>query len=233
MPTFSHSGATGKMRLNPETTTTGGEAKVAQQHHFYRRYGKRMLDAVIAAFVLVLTVPAHLAVAAAVAVSMGRPVVFRQVRPGLNCRPFIIYKFRTMRDAFGPDGRELPDDERLTRLGHLLRATSLDELPQLVNVLRGDMSLVGPRPFLVRYLPLYTPEQNRRHEVRPGITGWTAVNGRNDQSWQQKLESDVWYVDNLSFALDIRILWRTMVVALGREGVSREGHVTGEEFTGA
>jgi lipopolysaccharide/colanic/teichoic acid biosynthesis glycosyltransferase len=171
-------------------------------------------------------------VAVLVAASQGRPVLFTQPRVGRDGRRFPIFKFRTMREATGPDGTPLPDDERLTRVGRALRATSIDELPQLWNVLRGDLSLVGPRPLLVRYLPRYTPEQARRHEVLPGITGWAQVNGRNAISWEERFALDVWYVDHWSLALDLRILAMTLARVLRREGVSREGHATMPEFMG-
>jgi lipopolysaccharide/colanic/teichoic acid biosynthesis glycosyltransferase len=163
---------------------------------------------------------------------MGSPVLFVQQRPGLRGRGFRLVKFRTMKSAVGHDGRELPDAERLTALGRFLRATSLDELPQLWNVLRGDLSLVGPRPLLVQYLERYTPEQARRHDVLPGITGWAQVNGRNAISWEEKFALDVWYVDHWSFVLDLRILLLTIVRVLQREGIAQGGHVTMPEFMG-
>lgn len=193
---------------------------------------KRLIDTVLAAAVLALAAPVVLVIALAIRVSMGRPVLFRQVRPGLHGRLFCIYKFRTMTDARDAQGRLLPDGERLTLLGRFLRSTSLDELPQLWNVLRGEMSLVGPRPLLPEYLDRYTPEQARRHEVRPGITGWAQVNGRNATTWEERLRQDVWYVDNWSLWLDFKILWMTVVKVLRREGVSKEGHATMPEFMG-
>jgi lipopolysaccharide/colanic/teichoic acid biosynthesis glycosyltransferase len=159
--------------------------------------------------------------------------LFRQERAGLDGRPFQIVKFRTMTDARGPDGALLSDADRLTPFGRFLRSTSLDELPELWNVLRGDMSLVGPRPLLMRYEPLYTPRQRRRHDVRPGITGWAQVNGRNAMSWEARFELDVWYVEHRSLGLDLRILWRTVATVLRREGVSQAGHVTMEPFAGS
>lgn len=164
---------------------------------------------------------------------LGSPVFFRQVRPGLHGRPFEMVKFRTMTDARGPDGALLPDSVRLTSFGRFLRATSLDELPELWNVIKGDMSLVGPRPLLVEYLPLYSPEQARRHEVRPGITGWAQVNGRNALSWDDKFKLDVWYVDHRSLRLDIQILWLTVKKVLVREGISAAGEATVSKFTGS
>jgi lipopolysaccharide/colanic/teichoic acid biosynthesis glycosyltransferase len=163
---------------------------------------------------------------------LGRPVLFRQVRPGLHGRPFMMVKFRTMTDERGADGELLPDARRLTPFGHFLRATSLDELPELWNVLRGEMSLVGPRPLLMEYLPLYSPEQARRHEVRPGITGWAQVNGRNAVSWDERFKLDVWYVDHRSLWLDLRILWLTVRKVIVREGISAQGEATMPRFTG-
>lgn len=163
---------------------------------------------------------------------LGSPVLFRQVRPGLHGRPFMMVKFRTMTDARGADGELLPDAQRLTAFGRFLRASSLDELPELWNVLRGEMSLVGPRPLLMEYLPLYSPEQARRHEVRPGITGWAQVNGRNAVSWDERFKLDVWYVDHRSLGLDLRILWLTVRKVLVREGISAQGEATMSKFTG-
>lgn len=190
---------------------------------------KRLLDVMVAAALLVLLSPVLLVVAALVRARLGRPVLFCQRRPGLHGRPFVMVKFRTMRDAGA--GR-LSDAERLTPFGRLLRATSLDELPELWNVLRGDMSLVGPRPLLMQYLPLYTPEQARRHEVRPGITGWAQVNGRNAISWEEKFALDVWYVDHRSLALDLRILWLTAARVLRRDGITQAGEATAAAFAG-
>ncbi len=200
---------------------------------WYDRWGKRALDLMGAAAGLVILGPALCVLAAAVRASMGRPVFFRQVRPGLHGRPFQLLKLRTMLDLQDPEGNALPDHQRLTRLGRLLRATSLDELPELWNVLRGDMSLVGPRPLLMEYLGRYTPDQARRHEVKPGITGWAQVNGRNALSWEERFELDVWYVDNRSLWLDLRILALTALKVLRREGVSAEGHATMPKFTGS
>jgi lipopolysaccharide/colanic/teichoic acid biosynthesis glycosyltransferase len=191
---------------------------------------KRALDLVVALAGLVLIAPILIATALAVRIRLGKPVLFRQQRPGLGGRPFDLLKFRTMTDARDADGQPLPDDRRLTPLGRLLRRTSLDELPELINVLKGDMSLVGPRPLLMDYLPHYSPEQARRHEVRPGLTGWAAVNGRNATSWQQRLAQDVWYVDHRSFALDCRILLMTVAKVIGQEGISQEGHATMPRF---
>lgn len=198
----------------------------------YREGGKRAFDAVAAFFGLVVASPILALAAAGVALAMGRPVLFRQERPGRGGRLFSILKLRTMSDARGVDGRLLPDAERLGGFGRFLRATSLDELPELWNVLMGDMSLVGPRPLLVDYLPLYSERQARRHEVRPGITGWAQVNGRNALTWERKFEMDIWYVENLSFGLDLRILWKTLVSVVRREGISAAGEATMPRFTG-
>jgi lipopolysaccharide/colanic/teichoic acid biosynthesis glycosyltransferase len=199
----------------------------------YRRFGKRLLDVVAALSALLFLAPVILIVGVAVRAALGPPVLFRQLRPGRSGRPFVLYKFRTMRDARGADGRELPDRDRLTRFGHWLRATSLDELPELYNVLRGDMSLVGPRPLLMEYLPLYSPEEARRHDVRPGLTGWAQVNGRNALTWDQKFALDVWYVDHQSFLLDVRILLMTLAKAVTREGIAHAGEATMTRFTGS
>lgn len=198
----------------------------------YAQFGKRGFDLLLSTLGIVISAPLQAVVALAIWRTMGRPVVFAQVRPGLRGRPFKMLKFRTMTSATAPDGSLLPDEERLTSLGRALRSSSLDELPQLLNIVRGDMSLVGPRPFLMEYLPLYTPEHRHRHDVRPGLTGWTAVTGRNSQSWAQKLESDVWYTRHISFSLDCMILWRTLRVAVTGEGVSSDGHATAQAFTG-
>ena len=193
---------------------------------------KRLFDLTAAALGLLALALPLLALIALVRIKLGRPVFFRQTRPGLHGQPFQMVKLRTMTDARGPDGALLPDAERLTPFGRFLRASSLDELPELWNVLKGDMSLVGPRPLLMEYLPLYTPEQARRHEVRPGITGWAQVNGRNALSWEEKFALDVWYVDHQSLALDIRILWLTALKVLAREGISAAGEATMGKFTG-
>ncbi len=185
---------------------------------------------------VVVTAPVTLVLTTALALlvrlRLGSPVLFRQTRIGLGGRPFTLYKFRSMRDATGPDGRPLPDAERLTSFGRWLRSTSLDELPSLWNVLRGDMALVGPRPLLPEYLPLYNARQARRHEVRPGITGWAQVNGRNAVDWAERLEMDVWYVEHRSLRLDLRILWRTVGSVLRRDGISQKGEATMAAFKG-
>ena len=197
-----------------------------------RLLAKRALDVAVAAAGLGLTAPVMAVTAAVVRGTMGSPVLFRQQRPGRDGKPFEVVKFRTMRHATDAAGRALPDAERLTNVGRFLRAASLDELPQLWNVLRGDMSLVGPRPLLMQYLGRYNAHQRRRHEVLPGITGWAQVNGRNAVSWEERFDLDVWYVDNWSPILDLRILWRTCRQVLTRRGVSAEGHVTMPEFQG-
>jgi lipopolysaccharide/colanic/teichoic acid biosynthesis glycosyltransferase len=181
----------------------------------------------------VFVIPIALAVAFFVRLHLGSPVIFTQVRPGKDAEPFKMYKFRTMRDALDVEGNPLPDDERLTRFGRFLRSTSLDELPELWNVLRGEMSIVGPRPLLMEYLPLYTREQSRRHEVRPGITGWAQVNGRNAISWEEKFELDLWYVDNMSPWLDMKILIKTFAKVVSRDGVDDDSGIGQERFRGS
>ncbi len=202
-------------------------------HGFYRRLGKRAVDVAIAAPALLALSPVLGVTTLLVRRRLGRPVLFRQQRPGRDGRPFMLIKFRTMRDALGSDGRPLPDADRLTSFGRFLRSGSLDELPELWNVLRGEMSIVGPRPLLMQYLPRYTSEQARRHEVRPGITGWAQVNGRNTLSWEQKFALDVWYVDHQSFALDLKIIALTFLKIVRREGISQPGQATAEEFMGS
>ena len=193
---------------------------------------KRLFDFLAALLgLIVLTLP-MLVLIWQIHRKLGSPVFFRQTRPGLHGQSFEMVKFRTMTDARGPDGALLPDYERLTPFGRFLRETSLDELPELWNVLKGDMSLVGPRPLLMEYLPLYTSEQARRHEVRPGVTGWAQVNGRNAISWEEKFELDVWYVDHQSLWLDIKILWLTVKKVLVRDGISAAGEATMNKFTG-
>ena len=194
---------------------------------------KRIFDLVSTILGLVVVGPLLLMLALLVKVNLGSPVLFRQSRSGQGGRLFELFKFRTMTSQRGANGALLPDAQRQTRFGRFLRATSLDELPELINVLKGDMSLVGPRPLLVEYLPLYSREQARRHEVRPGITGWAQVNGRNAISWEEKFKLDVWYVDNRSFGLDLRILWMTVAKVFKREGISQEGRATMERFTGS
>ena len=193
---------------------------------------KRAFDFLVSLAALLLLWPVLLVLAVLVRVKLGPPALFRQQRPGLHGRPFTMLKFRTMTDARDTQGNLLPDGERLSSFGRSLRSTSLDELPELINVLAGDMSLVGPRPLLMRYLDRYTPEQMRRHEVRPGITGWAQVNGRNAITWDQKFALDIWYVDHHSLRLDLRIIWLTVRNVLRREGISQAGEATMEEFLG-
>lgn len=192
----------------------------------------RTFDLVCTVSGLIMIWPFLLLLCLLVRVNLGSPVFFRQHRPGLQGRPFMMIKFRTMTDERDEQGQLLPDDKRLTPFGKFLRSTSLDELPELINVLKGEMSLVGPRPLLMEYLPLYSPEQARRHEVRPGITGWAQVNGRNAISWEEKFKLDVWYVDNQSLWLDLKILWMTFAKVFKREGISQEGQATAEKFKG-
>jgi len=193
---------------------------------------KRLFDIVAAATALLLLSPLLACVAALVAINMGRPVFFRQQRPGLHEKPFLMLKFRSMRDAVDAHGQILDDAQRLTPFGRWLRSTSLDELPELWNVLKGELSLVGPRPLLMEYLPRYDDVQRRRHEVRPGLTGWAQVNGRNAVDWAERFQLDVWYVDNRSFWLDMKILAMTVRLVLTRKGVSAQGEATMRKFTG-
>jgi len=193
---------------------------------------KRIFDLLATTLGLILILPLLLVISLLVWIFLGTPVLFHQQRPGYKGRPFITYKFRTMTDRTGPDGKLLPDAERLTHFGRFLRSTSLDDLPQLLNVLRGEMSLVGPRPLLMQYLNRYTPEQMRRHDVLPGITGWAQIHGRNALDWDEKFRRDVWYVDHRSFWLDLKILFLTPWKVFKREGISQPGHVTAEEFKG-
>ena len=194
---------------------------------------KRLFDVLVAAAGLLILWPALAFVALAVRCTLGSPILYRQQRPGLQDRPFELLKFRTMQNLYDSQNHILSDEERLTQFGTLLRRASLEELPQLINVLRGDMSLVGPRPLLMEYLPLYSAEQARRHEVRPGITGWAQVNGRNALSWEEKFALDVWYVDHQSFMLDMKILWLTILnIIRPRGSISQAGHATMPKFTG-
>jgi lipopolysaccharide/colanic/teichoic acid biosynthesis glycosyltransferase len=181
---------------------------------------------------MVLSSPILVVIALLVWIYHGRPIFFRQLRPGYRSVPFRVYKFRTMTDARDADGNLLPDERRITRFGRFLRASSMDELPELINILRGEMSLVGPRPLLLQYLDRYTPEQARRHEVLPGITGWAQIHGRNVLAWEDKFQLDVWYVDNWSLILDLKILLSTLWKVLKREGISQEGYISAEEFMG-
>ncbi|NGP76672.1 sugar transferase [Balneolaceae bacterium YR4-1] len=186
---------------------------------------KRLFDISVTIPGILLLSPVYIVVAALIVLKLGRPVFFTQERPGLHGKPFNMIKFRTMTNETDDEGNLLPNEERMTKFGSFLRSYSLDELPELFNVLKGDMSLVGPRPLLIDYLPYFSKEQHRRHEVKPGITGWSQVNGRNAIGWDKKLELDVWYVDNRSFWLDLKILWLTVVKVIKREGITHEGHV--------
>lgn len=199
---------------------------------WYRAYGKRVFDAAAATVLLVLLSPLLLVVALMVRLLIGTPVLFRQPRPGRGASPFTLLKFRTMTNQRDAAGELLPDRDRLPAIGRTLRSLSLDELPELWNVVKGEMSLVGPRPLLMEYLPLYSAEQARRHEVRPGITGWAQVNGRNASTWPRRFALDVWYVDHLSMWLDLRILVKTVTSVVLREGIAADGHATMPKFTG-
>lgn len=193
---------------------------------------KRLFDVAAAFIAIVVLSPVLLLAALGVRVFLGKPVLFSQKRPGMHEKIFTLHKFRTMREAFDAGGHPLPDEDRLTRFGNFLRRSSIDELPELFNVLKGDMSLVGPRPLLPEYLPLYSARQRRRHEVRPGLTGWAQVNGRNAQTWKDRLERDVWYVENRSMLLDLKILAATVATVLKGEGISESGHATIRRFPG-
>ncbi len=206
--------------------------QVAGMQRYYTQRGKRAVDLGLGLVIGIVTLPIQVGVAVVLTRSIGRPVLFRQTRPGLNGEPFEMIKFRTMTDERSPNGELLPDEQRLTPLGKTLRSTSLDELPEIYNVIKGDMSLVGPRPLLMRYLDRYTPHQARRHEAKPGITGLAQVSGRNHLTWEEKFDLDVQYVDNVSFILDIKILVRTLWGVVRRSGVSSEGHATAPEFLG-
>jgi sugar transferase EpsL len=196
------------------------------------KLSKRFFDLLVTILGLILILPLMVLISLLVFVFLGTPILFRQQRPGYKGQPFITYKFRTMTNRSGPDGKLLPDSERLTPFGRFLRSTSLDDLPQLFNVLRGEMSLVGPRPLLMRYLGRYTPEQMRRHDMLPGMTGWAQIHGRNALDWEEKFRLDVWYVDHWSFGLDMKILFLTPLKVFKREGISQPGHATAEEFKG-
>jgi lipopolysaccharide/colanic/teichoic acid biosynthesis glycosyltransferase len=199
----------------------------------YQRFVKRVLDILVGGLGLILISPFLLLMFLVLRVTIGTPVVFRQTRPGLFSKPFTMYKFRTMTDKRKADGSLLPDEERITNVGSFIRSWSLDELPEIFNVVKGDMSLVGPRPLMMQYLERYTPAQARRHEVMPGITGWVQVNGRNNLTWEEKFELDGWYVEHQSFRLDMRILALTIYKVLRRDGISEEGYVAASEFMGS
>lgn len=194
---------------------------------------KRCFDLFFSIVLSIIFFPFVVVIFIMLTVTIGWPVIFSQIRPGLHGRPFRIYKFRTMKDTRDSTGTLLPDEVRLTMVGRLLRVFSLDELPQLYNIIRGELSFVGPRPLLMEYLPRYTPEQARRHDVEPGITGWAQVNGRNAISWEEKFKLDIWYVDHYSFILDMKILWMTLIKVLKKEGISAAGYATMPEFTGS
>lgn len=198
----------------------------------YRKFFKRPMDFILALIGIIVLSPVMLIVGVLVATKLGRPVIFKQKRPGLNEKIFTMYKFRTMTDKKDENGELLPDSERLTRFGRMLRATSLDELPELFNILKGDMSVVGPRPLLVEYLPLYNKEQKKRHDVRPGLTGYAQINGRNAISWEEKFELDAKYVDNMSFLKDIKIILDTVKTVIVKEGINQDDRVTMEPFRG-
>jgi len=200
---------------------------------FYRRWGKRFFDLILTVPAFIVLSPLMAVIAVLVMIGLGKPVIFRQKRPGLKEKPFTIYKFRTMNDDRDAEGNLLPDNKRITSFGKLLRRFSLDELPELWNVIKGDMSLVGPRPLRMEYLNLYTSEQSRRHEVKPGITGWSQIRGRNLLSWEEKFKQDVWYVDNTSFFLDLWILLQTVIQVLKRKGINAEGYATMPRFKGS
>ena len=193
---------------------------------------KRLFDIAVSATGLIISAPITLTAAFVIAKKLGKPVLFRQVRPGQDGKPFEIYKFRTMSDKRDENGELLPDDQRMTPVGTFIRKSSIDELPQLINVLKGDISLVGPRPLLMEYLPLYNDEQKKRHNVKPGITGWAQVNGRNAISWDEKFKLDVWYAENQSFKLDMYIIYKTIINILQRKDINAPNHVTAEKFKG-
>lgn len=199
----------------------------------YAKYIKRWLDFILSLLAIIILSPILLIVALLVRIKLGAPVIFKQKRPGLHEKIFTLYKFRTMTDKKDKDGNLLPDDQRLTKFGKLLRSTSLDELPELFNILKGDMSIVGPRPLLVKYLPLYNEHQKHRHDVRPGFTGWAQCNGRNAISWEEKFDLDIYYVKHVSFRLDLSIIFKTIKIVFLREGISSDTSATMEEFKGS
>jgi sugar transferase EpsL len=209
------------------------ESRPTNRWALYSWFGKRLLDLAISIPLAVLLSPVMLALAVLVRIKLGSPILFRQTRPGLHGKPFTIYKFRTMTNARDAQGKLLPDKDRLTPFGGRLRSTSLDELPEIINVLRGDMSWVGPRPLLMEYLAYYSPDQMRRHDVRPGITGWAQVQGRNSLTWEEKFALDTWYVDHHSLRLDLRIMWMTVWKVLSREGINQTGYATAPFFRGS
>lgn len=216
----------------PQQSSTGLIALLPDSGAVSRKIVKRLFDIIVSASLLVVLSAPLGVLALLVRAKLGSPVIFRQLRPGMGTRPFEMLKFRTMTNACGEDGQLLADCERLTRFGLALRESSLDELPGLINVLKGDMSIVGPRPLLMQYVPLYDARQIRRHDIRPGITGWAQVNGRNALSWEEKFELDVWYIDNHNWRLDLKILWLTLVKVIRRDGISAAGEATMPPFTG-
>lgn len=202
------------------------------KHSFYDKYVKRSIDAILSLVAIIILSPVLAIVALLVRIKLGGPVIFKQQRPGLNEKIFTMYKFRTMTDERDADGNLLPDEVRLTKFGKALRATSLDELPELFNILKGDMAIVGPRPLLVQYLPLYNAQQKKRHCVRPGITGYAQINGRNSISWEEKFDYDIYYVVNIAITLDISILFKTFKTVIKRDGINSESDATMEDFKG-
>lgn len=199
----------------------------------YRKYIKRLLDFLLSLISLIILSPLMLIISILVRVKLGKPIIFKQERPGKNEKIFTLYKFRTMTDEKDENGKLLSDEARLTKFGKFLRSTSMDELPELINIIKGDMSIIGPRPLLVEYLPLYNDEQKKRHNERPGLTGLAQINGRNNLSWEEKFKEDVFYTENISFKLDIKILFKTIIKVIKREGISEEGSVTVRKFEGS
>ncbi|MBI3039130.1 sugar transferase [bacterium] len=218
--------------MKNEVKSWNPKARKGVPNNKIQRLVKRVIDFSIAFILLIIFSPILFFVSFSIFTFMGSPIFFRQQRPGFMGQPFVLWKFRTMNDTFEKSGELLSDEKRLTPLGEFLRETSLDELPQLLNVVRGDLSLVGPRPLLMEYLPLYSKEQAKRHDVIPGITGWAQINGRNDISWERKFELDLWYIENWNLFLDLKILWLTGMKVLNRAGVNQEGHATVEKFKG-
>lgn len=198
----------------------------------YAKYIKRILDFVLSLIALIILSPIFLIIAILVRMKLGKPVIFRQQRPGKDEKIFTLYKFRTMTDKKDENGNLLPDSKRLTKFGKVLRSTSLDELPELINIIKGDMSIVGPRPLLVEYLPLYNEEQKHRHDVRPGLTGLAQINGRNSLSWEEKFKDDITYINNITFVNDLKIFFKTIIKVFGREGIAQEGSATMDKFKG-
>jgi lipopolysaccharide/colanic/teichoic acid biosynthesis glycosyltransferase len=209
-----------------------GGRQAKNKNNVMRNFIKRLFDIISSAVALIIISPLLIILAVLVRLKLGSPILFRQQRPGLGGKAFAIYKFRTMTDRHDATGNLLPDDQRLPAFGRFLRSTSFDELPELLNVFKGDMSVVGPRPLMMKYLGRYSPEQARRHEVKPGITGWAQINGRNTVSWEDKFKLDVWYVDNWTFWLDMKIIFRSIWMVIAREGITQQGRATIDEFMG-